>query len=439
MSRVVVVGAGLGGLAAAARLARLRHDVMVVEQSAEVGGRLRPWQVNGFVADPVAGRLTLPAALRDLFLKTGKPLEAVIGLEPADVVARHRFPDGTVLELPNDGTAAAAAAVGAAFGGPAGAEATDFFAAAGRRWDAVRGPLLETPPPAPELRRLAVTRPWRLRALAPRRTLRDVARGAFRDPRARALVEHYAAVAGVDPAVAPATMAVLPYVEHTFRVWQVEGGTERLLAAVRERVLDRRAVVVTGTRAVEVTTSAGRVDGVRLHDGRTLPADVVVSDVDPRAPGAALGAAGLPPAPKAAGQVSTHLLGLRGRSPRPVPTIVLHGDGAPAEPTVTATVTPSGDGEAWLVALPRSEPDTTAVLDLLARRGHDVRDRLVTSAHRTDPAPADRWDRWSTLRAPVARSPLPGWYVVGASPAFGRGIPFSVLAAAVVADRVGSA
>ena len=82
MSRVVVVGGGIGGLAVAARLARMRHDVTIVERSESVGGKLGEWSRDGFRFDTGPSLVTLPATLRDLFLKTGKPLEDVLDLQP---------------------------------------------------------------------------------------------------------------------------------------------------------------------------------------------------------------------------------------------------------------------------------------------------------------------------------------------------------------------
>ena len=70
-----------------------------------------------------------------------------------------------------------------------------------------------------------------------------------------------------------------PYVEQAFRVWSVAGGPAAVVDAIHDRALAAGAIVVTGTRVVQVTTAGSRVEGVRLDDGRHLPADVVVSDV----------------------------------------------------------------------------------------------------------------------------------------------------------------
>src|SRR5687767_4938081 len=82
MARVVVVGGGFGGLASAARLARLGHEVTLVERSATLGGALATVTSDeGFAWDAGPTTTLLPAVVRDLFRKTGRPLER----EPGDV------------------------------------------------------------------------------------------------------------------------------------------------------------------------------------------------------------------------------------------------------------------------------------------------------------------------------------------------------------------
>jgi len=121
VSRVIVVGGGIGGLAVAARLARFRHEVVVLEQADDVGGKAGVFGRDGFTFDTGPSLITLPATLRDLFRKTGKqPIEDVLDLRPLDVLAHYRFPDGTELDLPNNGVHGIAEAFQDGFGGTAG-------------------------------------------------------------------------------------------------------------------------------------------------------------------------------------------------------------------------------------------------------------------------------------------------------------------------------
>ena len=145
MSRVVVVGAGLGGLSVAARLAALGHEVELVEQSGEVGGKLGWYSRDGFSFDTGPSLLTLPAVQRDLFLKTGDPIESVLDVVPLDPVARYRFADGTELDLPGGGLPSVVRALDEALGAGTGEQWAAFLHRASEIWDVAREPFLESP------------------------------------------------------------------------------------------------------------------------------------------------------------------------------------------------------------------------------------------------------------------------------------------------------
>ena len=145
MSRVVVVGAGVGGLAAAVRLGALGHEVTVLEQADEVGGKLVTETHHGFVFDTGPSLLTIPSVYEELFAETGAPLRAELDLRPVHPAFRYRFPDGTVLDLPDGGGPRTAQAIEAALGDGTGAQWTAFMERAGRMWEATRGPFLESP------------------------------------------------------------------------------------------------------------------------------------------------------------------------------------------------------------------------------------------------------------------------------------------------------
>jgi phytoene desaturase len=491
VSRVVVVGGGVGGLAVAARLARMRHDVTLLERSGDVGGKLGEWRHDGFSFDTGPSLVTLPATLRDLFLKTGGPLEDVLDLQPLDVLAHYRFPDGTELDVPNDGVRGIAQAFQDTLGGSSGAEWQRFHERAERMWAIARTPFVESPLEGPTaLAKLAVRRPVDLWRIAPWRTLRDVSRASFRDPRQRLFLDRYATYSGSDPRRAPAVLSVVPYVEHTFRGWYVAGGLRRIADVIRDRAQERKARIVCGAEVVRISTTNARVDGVVLADGRRIDADVVVSDVD-----ATTLYETLLPRPRSVRSLARAtpslsgfalMLGLRGQTSALRHHTVLFGadydaemdavfgpDARPAQdPTIYISAPPATapDGhEAWFVLVNAARqgggrgcvdwdaPDVAEgyeqrLLDLLAARGLDVRDRLMFARRRT-PADLERetaspggaiygtssngW-RAAFLR-PRNRSPVPGLFLVGGSAHPGGGLPMVLMSAAITADLIGRA
>ena len=83
MSQVVVIGAGIGGLTAAARLAAQGHSVTVLEQAASAGGKLGTYERDGYVFDTGPSLLTMPQVFSDFFSQTGARLEEVVELDCA--------------------------------------------------------------------------------------------------------------------------------------------------------------------------------------------------------------------------------------------------------------------------------------------------------------------------------------------------------------------
>ncbi len=502
MARVVVIGAGMGGLSVAARLATLGHQVVVCEQAATWGGKLGTFARDGFGFDTGPSLLTLPAVYRDLFVKTGKPLEGSVELLPVDPVARYRFPavpghDVTWLDVPNASRSRLRTALDQTLGPGAGADWDRFLDHAHRVWQVTRGPFLESPlAGGRDLLRLAGWGMSDVRTVAPWQTLRQLGRRHLRDPRLRMLLDRYATYTGSDPRRAPAALAVVPYVEQTFGAWYVSGGLRVLGAAVHERALLRGVTVRTGAAVAAVTLDAGRVSGVRLQDGEQVAADVVVSDADARhlyddlLPRAVTGGARRRlrrATPSLSGFVL--LLALRGRTPDLAHHTVLFPDDYDAEfdavfgrdarpvedPTVyvsapdDAALRPDDDHESWfvLVNAPRHGAGPGAVdwtrdrlaasyadrvLDVMARRGLDVRHRVLWREVRT-PADLER-DTWSPGGAiygtssngaraaflrPSNASPVPGLFLVGGSAHPGGGLPLVGMSAAIVAGLVGPA
>ncbi len=441
MARVVVVGAGMGGLAAAARLAVLGHDVLVCEQAATWGGKLGTFTRDGFTFDTGPSLLTLPAVYRDLFLTTGDPIETVLELRPVDPVARYRFPgrsDGSAqdgddpvwLDVPNASRPQLLTALDTAFGAGAGADWGRFLDRAHHVWQVTRGPFLESALTGPRDLLSLARRVDDVRAVAPWQTLHGLGQGYLRDPRLRMFLDRYATYTGSDPRRAPAALAVVPYVEQTFGAWYVPGGLRRLGAAVHDRALACGAALRTDATVEQVLVEGGRAIGVQLTDGERLAADFVVANADAtqlydrllparfgtsarrrlhratpslagfvlllalrgRTPDLAHHTVLFPDSPLTYADEFDSVFGTRGRAARPAPDPTVYIS-APDD----STLRPDDDHEAWfvLVNAPRhgdgspgsgtvnwDQPGLTSsyadrVLTVMAERGLDVRDRVL--------------------------------------------------------------
>jgi phytoene desaturase len=483
-------------LAAAARLASLGHDVTVCEASDVVGGKLGLVEhevdgVGSFRFDTGPSLVTMPHVFTELFEATGGWPDG-LELTPLEPLARYRFADGTGFDASSD-LDEHCARLDAALGRGNGDDWRAFTARAKRVWDASRTPFLESALSGPRtIARLAARRPRDIAAVAPGRSLRSLGRRHLRDPRLRTVLDRYATYTGSDPRRAPAALAAVPYVEQAYGGWYVRGGLHRLGEAVRDRALERGAVLRLGSRVVRIETTAGKASGVRLADGEHLAADVVVANVD-----AATVYGSLVGAPSAARRLARAtpslagfvlLLAVRGRTPglahhnvlfpadydaefdavfgepaRPVPDPTLYVS-APEDPAVR----PDGC-EAWfvLVNAPRHGSGPGAVdwggsglteryaehlLDLLGARGLPVRDRVLWSQSLS---PADLEQRTGAVGGaiygtssngasaaflrPANRSPVRGLFLVGGSAHPGGGLPLVTLSAQIVAGLVGPA
>src|SRR4051812_26417100 len=279
VARVVVVGAGLGGLAAAARLAAGGHAVTVADRSPAIGGKLGRFTRDGHAFDTGPSLVTMPHVLRELFTATGADLDDAVDLVPLDPAVAYRFADGTRLAVPGR-LEEIAGALDAALGAGAGGEWSALMERAAQMWRVSEGPFLRSPLQGVRTLARLARRPADVAAVAPWQTLRGLGRQYLSHPHLRTLLDRYATYSGSDPRRAPAVLATVPYVEQRFGSWYVRGGLHLLAEAVADRAVNHGAVLRTGCAVRKVVVEGGRAAGVELESGEVLRADVVVSGVD---------------------------------------------------------------------------------------------------------------------------------------------------------------
>ena len=444
---VVVVGAGLGGLAAAARLAKLGHEVTVLERRAVAGGAITRVEQDGFGWDAGPTSTPLPAVLRDLFRKSGRPIERYAGLVLQSSGRRHVFEDRSVVDLPSGSRAAQISALDAGLGPGAGSTWAGFVDSLGPVWDSLRRSVLDVPDGGDRFADRSVAQ-----SLSSRTSLAKLVTRTLKDERLRAMAELPVRLAGSQPKDAPAFVAVDHYVDRSFGVWGVpSGGMAAITQALVTRLDERKVSLQLDTEVSSIVVTDAAVRGVETAHGKLWPADVVVCDVDPRAvfstllptaldlPGRRVFARATPAIPVAV----THL-GLVGDVPDLPDEVLLHGE--PLVVVHTTGTAPAGQ-HAWTIHRRGSAQED--VLLTMARRGVDVRKAVVTRLERS---PVDLIQEtsgssyglaWAGWRAHVQRAaqthPLPGLYLLGASMHPGASVPYVAWGAANVAMRLGKA
>jgi len=433
MARVVVVGGGFGGLASAARLAKLGHAVTLLERAGTLGGALSSVTRDGFTWDAGPTTTVLPAVVRDLFRKSGRPVEKELELVPLDLLREHRFADGSRLALPGGSRAAQVSAV-EGLGSGLGEQWAHYVDAYAESWELLRRDYLERPW-HPDLGAREVTR-----LLGSREMLAKRLRGAFTDERLRLVAGHPFVADGHDPRNVPAWQGVAAYAEQRFGAWTVPGGMAAVTSALERRLATRGVEVRTGVEVHDVLLRDGRAVAVSTDAG-DVDADLVVCAVDPRrlpvlAPHVRRTMPALPP-------VVCHL-GLEGDVPDLPHHVVFHGD--PLLEVRTGGLAPDG-AHAWTLHGRGLLAEDVVVA--LARQGLDLRSRVVT---RVDRSPRDLVDAWggsplgvlwqgrgTTRQRLGPGTPVPGVYAAGAHAVPGSGLPYVGLSAALVAQAVGPA
>ena len=480
--RVIVIGAGVGGLCAAIRLATAGHDVSILERNAVTGGKLATLTEAGHTFDLGPTLLTLPHVLDDVFRLAATTLADEVELVRLDPQFHYRWPNGGTLDLPDDPTATAKAVDGLSSG--EGANWERFAAHTRRIWEVSERTFLAGPMSSPLSLVGRMRSPLDLGRIDGRRTLADLASSTFDDPRLRQLVGRYATYSGSSPYRVPATLACISHVEQEYGCWHVTGGLGRIGDAL-ERVARRVGVDLRiGVDVGRIATARRQVTGVELADGGSEPADLVVSNAD-----AAHLYTDLLPDPKRAKEIDrvgrsmsafVVCAAVRGRTDGVARHPIAHhnvffsldderefrfltGGQTPVDPTVYAcvpsvtdpTMAPPGY-ESWtlLVNTPHSvgidrKLMTAAVLNRLAERGVDLRDRIEFTRTLV---PADIDARYRApggsiygtssngRRAAFARpgnvGPVDGLYLVGGSAHPGGGLPMVATSARIVADLV---
>ncbi|MEJ7716653.1 MAG: hypothetical protein WKF31_01335 [Thermoleophilaceae bacterium] len=399
--------------------------------------------MGGYAFDSGPSLLTMPWVLADLFADTGAALEEELELVRVEPGTEYRFADGSSVALGADLPPTLAALERFAPG--AGEDWARHLGACAGMWRA-SAPVLSGPAPWPPRRPRRGERrpsPADLLRIRPWRTLRGLARSTVRDPRLRLVVERGATYAGADPRRAPAALAVAGYVEHAFGAWHVRGGLYAIVEALARRLEAAGGELRLGT-AVRREIDGGERPGVRRRDRRRRDARPATPWSPPSTPRSSR-----PPRPRRGHRPTLRVgdraralaLGLRAHArpartdarPRPphdplppdydaeFDDVFVHRRPV-RDPTLyvaAASVTdpglaPPGD-EGWFVLAnapthgERLDWDAHAdayeehLLDRLARRGLDVRDRIAVRARRT-PADLER------------ETGAPGGAIYGAAP-----------------------
>ncbi len=487
MTRAVIIGSGMGGLAAAIDLAASGVEVTVIERNGSAGGKLRTVETSAGPVDSGPTVFTMRPVFEALFATAGRRLADHLALSPLDVLARHHWDGGARLDLHTD-LEASVDAIGRFAGARDAAGYRAFAAASERVYRTLEAPYLHAE--GASLPRLVVGAGLKglpnLMAIQPFATLWRALGRHFADPRLRQLFGRYATYCGASPFAAPATLMLVAHVER-MGVFRVAGGMAALARAVADAAAGCGVVFRWGVTVERLEFAGGRPVGVRLSDGDCLPADVVVHNGDAGALASGLlgpeGTRAVRPLARSARSLSAVTWSIAARLSGEAPshhTVFFSNDYAaefdalfrrrrmPEEPTVYVCAADrdgagarSGDGPERLFVLVNAPADgdlnpltseelsrcETTTFDRLHRLGLTVErldGRMTTPTDFATLFPATggalygrATHGWAAaFRRPGPRTAIPGLYVAGGSAHPGPGLPMATLSGRIAAGAI---
>jgi len=272
----IVVGAGIGGLATAVRLAHAGWQVTVLEKHGGPGGRAGVWRSEGFTFDTGPSLVMMVEYWQKLFTAVGRRFEDYVELVQLDPCYRIRFPDGTVhdrwsllnrfieeCERLEPGCTP---------------KLLEWLARAGRMYTdglAFISRNMHEPSSMVSLPNLGML--GRTGALG---DLQRMTAKYFKDERMQASMTFQTLYLGLSPYDSLAIYSLLPYVEVAGGIHFPRGGMHQLAVALERVGRELGVEYCYGTTVTTFEQGASSVDAVRTADGRRHVADIVVTNAD---------------------------------------------------------------------------------------------------------------------------------------------------------------
>lgn len=284
--RIVVVGAGVGGLSAALSLAVRGHQVSVIERAATAGGKIRTLGSGRIDGGPTV--FTMRWVFDHLFAEAGTTLAEHLSLKPLDCLARHAWSQDEQLDLFSV-IEKTADAIGTLSGSREAEGYRAFTARARNVYETLEKPFIRSSQPTPAS--LAFSGGFAgltgMMRISPFGTLWQALGEHFRDERLRQLFGRYATYCGSSPFACPATLMLVAHVEQ-MGVWTIDGGMHRLIETLASLLAAKDVAIRYGAHVDRIETGFGQVNGVTLAGGERIACDGVIFNGDANALAAGL-------------------------------------------------------------------------------------------------------------------------------------------------------
>lgn len=275
-TEIIIIGAGLGGLAAACRLAKSGYSVTILEKNANVGGKVNFVESGGYKFDTGASLLTMRGVLEDLFEFAERRIVNYLKIVPLDPICRYFWSDETIFDASPDVSKTAREIQKIT---PSDAENFErFLADSKRKYEiAERTFLAHSLNDLPKLLRLKYLKD--LIAISSLKTLDKHNSTYFASEKMRQLFNRFATYNGSSPFQTPATFALIPYVEFGLGAWYVRGGMYEIPKALEKLAFELGVRIQTNAEVEKIEIENSKAIGVRV-EGKLLKADHIITNAD---------------------------------------------------------------------------------------------------------------------------------------------------------------
>ena len=277
--KILIVGAGIGGLTAALELSHRGLDVTVLEKNQHPGGKIRQINIDGALIDSGPTVFTMRWIFEKLFADCDENFASEFELEALDILARHSWGDAP-LDLYAD-TQKSADAI-AQFSSPQQAKLfLEFCKMAKKVYGALKDPFIQSPRPNMfgMMSALGLQKSKTLLDIGPFSTLWSSLERYFPDPRLHQLFGRYATYCGSSPYLAPATLMLIAEVEME-GVWSIKGGMAKIPEVIARLAQKKGCRIQYGTEVKSFEFSGSKVSGVQLSSGEALACDYLIFNGD---------------------------------------------------------------------------------------------------------------------------------------------------------------
>ena len=277
MKKIIIIGAGLGGLSAAIRLAKSGFDVTITEKNETVGGKVNSVEADGYKFDTGASLLTMRHVFEDLFNYAERAIKDYLDIVPLDPICRYFWTDKTVFDASSDIEKTVKEIERVA---PDDVENFRKYLTDSRhKYEiAEKTFLAHALNDLPKLLRPKYLKD--LLAISSTKTLDKHNASYFKSAKLQQLFNRFATYNGSSPYQTPATFALVPFVEFGLGAWYVRGGIYEIPKALA-KLADEFGVIIRTNCAVEkIIVEGEKAVGVKLENGEILRSDYVVANSD---------------------------------------------------------------------------------------------------------------------------------------------------------------